>query len=148
MPAIRHCRNADGDAVADNAAARGDDLTFGAGHRSVADSGRRTQGKWPRNGGNLDLVAFDKRGDLRKILDLEHVAFAQNDGPEHGVLELAHIAGPGIGEEHLQRPRRDAMDATALFGGKAENEVVDERWNVLLALAQRRHEDRKDIEPV
>ena len=51
---------------------------------------------------------------------------------------------PGhAGEEHLERARGDIVDTSALFGGEANDEVIDQGRNVLLALAQWRHETER-----
>ena len=74
--------------------------------------------------------------------------FAQYQGTENGVLELAHVARPAIGLEQAKRLRRDAAHLAALFGGEARHEVVDEGGNVFLAVAQRGHHDRENVQAV
>src|SRR5262249_19665165 len=64
------------------------------------------------------------------------------------VLELADIARPGVALEHRARLGIDAVDRLALFSRESRDEMADELRQVLEPLAQRRHPDRKDVEPV
>ena len=72
----------------------------------------------------------------------------EHDGALDGVLELAHVAGPRRVHEHRHRLRRDAVDALARAARVPPDEVLDEQRDVLAALAQRRHRDRDDVQPV
>ena len=67
------------------------------------------------------------------------------------VLELAHIAGPGVG---TQRPQRGAGEAGGLLLGAAVaapiviEEVVRQHRDVLGAVAQRRYTNRDHAQAV
>ena len=101
-----------------------------------------------RRRGHRHRVAFDVGGDLRKLVHREHGLIGKNHGAEHGVLELADIAGPGIALEHGARVGVDAVDALALLGGEAGDEVADELRHVLKPLAQWGHPDGEHVQPV
>ena len=64
------------------------------------------------------------------------------------VLELADVAGPVIAHQHVDRRRRDALDVLAVLARELLEEVVGQQQDVGLPLAQRRHEDREDVQPV
>ena len=103
---------------------------------------------WAGAGRNGGAEALDMGRDLRELGDGELRPVGQHDGAEHGVLELAHVAGPGIAGQQLERLLGDAGDATAFLGGEAREEVHGEVRHVLEALAQRRHPDREHVEAV
>ena len=90
----------------------------------------------------------DVRGDLRELGDRQLGPVGEHDGAEHRVLELAHVAGPGIALQQAQRVLGDAADALAFLGGKARHEVLRELRHVAEALAQRRHPDGEHVHAV
>ena len=108
--------------------------------------GPPVDGRGRRRDGRAE--AFHVGRDLRELGDGELRPVGQHDGAEHGVLELAHVAGPGVAGDQLQRLLADAVDAPALLGGEPRQEVHGELRHVLEALAQRRHPDREDVEAV
>lgn len=69
-----------------------------------------------------------------------------DDVADH-VLELADVAGPGIGPEYLFHIGVEAAEALALLGGVIEQELMGDRQDVVLPLAQRQV-DRDDVQPV
>jgi hypothetical protein len=58
------------------------------------------------------------------------------------VLELAHVAGPRIGEEQANGVARETAAGLALARRVEREEVLGEREDVLAPRAQRRHRDR------
>src|SRR6058998_2857964 len=54
---------------------------------------------------------------------------------EH-VLELAHVAGPGVLEERTQRPGRGERESLAVCAVEAGDEVLDESRQVLAPLPE------------
>ena len=93
-------------------------------------------------------MCLDQRGDLREIVDRQNIPFAQDDSAKDRVLELAYIAGPGIGLEHGERIGLDSAHFAAFFGCKTRDEVVDEGRDIVFAIAQGRDHHRIDIEPI
>src|ERR1019366_3838915 len=61
------------------------------------------------------------------------------------VLELAHVAGPGIGLEEPQRLGRDPLLFDALFLGYLLQEVAHEVRDVVAAFAEGRKQDGDDV---
>src|SRR5436190_2183210 len=83
-----------------------------------------------------------------KILRGHHGAGAQQDRALDHVFELPDVPRPIV---RLQLPERLAGDVGHVLpelGGEALQEVVDQQGDVLPAVAQRRHVDRDDVEPV
>ena len=64
------------------------------------------------------------------------------------VLQLARIARPVIRRQHVDRRGGEPADVAAVLGRIALQEVVGEQQHVGLPLAQRRDEDREDVEAV
>src|SRR3982074_3582251 len=79
-------------------------------------------------------------GDL--VLAREH------DRVFHGVLQFAHIPGPGVIHQFLKRFRTDDRFVFAELLRETPQESGDERRDIFLAFAQRRDLDLKSIEPV
>src|SRR6266566_842822 len=66
---------------------------------------------------------------------------------EH-VLELAHVAGPGVLEERAERAGRREREGRALRAVEARDEVLDERREVVAPLSKRRERDREHAQPI
>ena len=144
-------------AVGDNGDAQGHPIAHLTSRRSaygIATSGHCRAGWQGRFLGELggdghnNFVAFHQRGDLREILHIQNIAVTENDSAENRVFELAHVAGPGVGVQHGEGFWRNATNLAAFFGGKARDEMIHEGWNIIFAIAQRRHHHRIDIQPV
>ena len=86
--------------------------------------------------------------DLRKFGDRELRAVGQNDGAKHGVLQLTHVAGPGVAGQQLERFLAYTVDAPTLFGGEPRQEMQRQLGHILEPVAHRRHPDREDVQPV
>jgi hypothetical protein len=59
---------------------------------------------------------------------------------QHG-LELADVAGPGVGGEPGQRAVRHALDGHAVAGSDCAADVLDEERQVVQPVPQRRHHE-------
>ena len=72
-----------------------------------------------------------------------------DDGALDHVLQLAHVARPGVLPRARPAPTA-SKPRTALAGGAVElgDEVLDQARQILEAIAQRRQRDREDVEPV
>ena len=94
-------------------------------------------------------VAGSRSRDLRRqVRHLDaRLAFGQHDGAFHGVLELAHVARPVVGEESIERGRRQRAGPAVVGRTAAPHEGVSEREHVLAPLAQRGHLDGEHLEP-
>ena len=49
----------------------------------------------------------------RQVVAVDHAVVGQDDGAFDHILQLAHIARPVIGHQHVERRRRDALDLLA-----------------------------------
>jgi hypothetical protein len=84
----------------------------------------------------------------RHVLQMDDRAPGEDDGAMQDVLELAHVAGPVVAREHLEGTGRHAAHVAVALAGDLAHEVLDECGNVLAPLAERRHVDRHDVEPI
>ena len=64
----------------------------------------------------------------------------------HGVLQLAHVAGPVVLHHQLQGPLADAFDPLAILFGVFLDEVLHKQRNVLTPFAQRRQMNGHHVE--
>src|SRR5262249_28757999 len=106
--------------------------------------GISAQGCYSRGGWEMGGLA-----DLdREVRDRDLWARRQDHGAFERVLELTHIAWPGILLQHLQCCWRDreprAVDLTAIVGQK----MLHQRRNVLAPVPQWRQGEGDHIEPV
>ena len=64
------------------------------------------------------------------------------------ILELTHIAGPTVGQEHCSRRVVKADTGHRVPLGKIGRELAGKQYDVSAAVAQRRHGDRHRREAV
>src|SRR6185369_8438627 len=87
----------------------------------------------------------DRLGEIPRADDLAR-------GEDHrvldDVLELAHVAGPRIAAEDLERPGRERAQGLAQLLAVAQQEIPREERDVLDAVPQRRKTQRDAAEPV
>ena len=88
-------------------------------------------------------------GSMSARIGSRGVARRHDQQPVDDVAQLAHVAGPGIGLQRRHRvlaelARRRCRAASA----RARHEMAGQQRDVLAPLAQRRHPDRHDVEPV
>src|SRR5205823_13475755 len=88
-------------------------------------------------------VARRAQGEVARPDD---VTLGQEHRSLHRVVELAHVAGPGMHPEGLHRVRREARDPLAVARGMAAPEMAGEQRDVLRALAQRWEADLDGVE--
>ena len=68
--------------------------------------------------------------------------------PLDHVAQLAHVARPRVALQHRRaRPARSVFEPPAVLARELRHEVLGEQRDVLLPLAQRRHEDRDHVQP-
>ena len=85
----------------------------------------------------------------RQIVVGDQLALAQRDAALEHVHQLAHVAGPVIGEQQVLRLGRQAHPARRrLLRAELREHVLGERHDVLGARAQRRQIEVDDVEPV
>src|SRR6266849_4241362 len=84
----------------------------------------------------------------REALGADHVTRAHDDEPLDHVAQLAHVAGPVVRQEVGEGLDRDGLGPLAVLRREDRDEVGHQQGQVLLALAQRRHLDRDDIQAV
>src|SRR5215472_18542273 len=78
----------------------------------------------------------------------EGLAFAQDDGSFDHVLQLADIARPVVGLKHFQCLLVNLFDLFSRLAGESLDEIFHEKWYVVFALAERRHGDWENVEPI
>src|SRR3989442_178295 len=110
---------------------------------------RRALGR--RNGGGVPLAPGRRQHRLarhgRRVARLEPISLDHDQEALDGVAQLAHVAPPGAGGKALNHPGREPLGAVAAVAREGLDEVLDERRDVLAALAQRRAGDRAGVEP-
>ena len=67
---------------------------------------------------------------------------------QDGVLQLAHVAGPGVRVQRRFGLRRERADGLAVLHREHVEEVAREQRNVVAPLAQRRHAQPHDVQAV
>ena len=82
----------------------------------------------------------------RELLAVDRLVRIQDGQALDEILQLAHVAGPRVGRETIEGRLRE-RDRRPAVGFAAPHEIVDQRGQVVAALAQRRHDDRKHVEP-
>ncbi len=79
------------------------------------------------------------RGDVvGQVALAQRVAAREDDGALDHVLELAHVARPGVVHQPLERAARRVQARSAVLRAVQAEEVVDEQRDVLAPRAQRR----------
>src|SRR5712691_10937967 len=84
----------------------------------------------------------------RQLAARDDLTAGQDDGALDDVLELAHISRPVVFGETLERLFADRRRLGCRAVAVLREEVLHERWDVLLAVSQWRHVDVDDVEPV
>ena len=85
---------------------------------------------------------------LGQVLELDATSARERDGALHGVLELAHVARPLVAQELIGGARGEARDLALHPQRRVREQHPGERQDVVPALAQRRHVQLDDLEPV
>src|SRR2546428_4411980 len=88
------------------------------------------------------LAPREHRGQLHALR-----ACTDEERREH-VLDLAHVAGPGVLEERAERAGRREREGRALRAVEARDEVLDERREVVAPLSKRRERDCEQGQPL
>src|SRR2546426_4035760 len=88
------------------------------------------------------LAPREHRGQLHALR-----AGKDEERLEH-VLELAHVAGPGVLEERAESAARREGGGRALRAVEARDEVLDERREGVAPLSKRRERDREHAPPL
>src|SRR5262249_24857310 len=81
-----------------------------------------------------------------EVRDLNHIALGHEDGAFDDVVELAHVAGPGMIRERLQSRRSERLETFAVMPGMFAQEVCGEQGDVLPPRAQRGHMNLDGVE--
>ena len=84
----------------------------------------------------------------RQIVEGELLIRAEHDGPLDGVLQLADVARPIVGEERVERSRSQQADRLVVALRILLHEMVHQRRDVPFAPAQRRHDHGDHVEAV
>src|SRR5215210_3000283 len=114
------------------------------------DLANRGGGGVRQGGGRRDayIETFDLRRDLGKFGDREFVAVGEHHGAEHGVFELAHVAGPVVADQKRQRLGRDPTQPLAFLGRKAREKGAREVGDILSSRSKRGQRHREHVEAV
>ena len=76
----------------------------------------------------------------------DHIAWHHDHQPLDDVAQLAHVTRPAVLLNRAHGTRLEAFDAPAVLARELRHEVICEPRDVFLPLAQRRNEDRNDVE--
>src|SRR5262245_36005299 len=82
------------------------------------------------------------------LVDHELVGLADNHRPLDHVLQLAYVTWPRIRTQVIHSPLVDSLDRLARLARVAIDEVFDQQRDVIRALTQGGHADRKDVQPI
>ena len=94
-------------------------------------------------GGRLRQLAAKRRFEL-EMVDVDRSVAREDRGSLQRVLELPHVAGPGVGAQPDERGRRQRR----LPPGVTPRETLRQRFDVAGTLAKRRDPDREHVQPV
>src|SRR5262249_14392152 len=72
----------------------------------------------------------------------------KNRAPVPRVSQLAHVTWPVVFDQPLERARRDAADLAIVAPVEVRDERLNQLGDILLALPERRHDQRDHLEPV
>src|SRR6202795_1159296 len=84
----------------------------------------------------------------RQVLWTDDVAGGHDDQPLDHVAELAHVARPVVGEEVGERLGGDGLRAPPVLGREERDEVLHQGRDIFFSLAEWRHLNRDDVEPI
>ena len=98
--------------------------------------------------GTCDALVGEPRGDELDLLGVNQFALREDRGLLHDVAQLAHVAGPLMAEEPLERLVRETPRRRSVALAEEPEEALGNGNDVLGPIAQRRDRDGKDVEPV
>src|SRR5207247_7281173 len=87
-------------------------------------------------------------GFVRYVICGNSILVGHRDEPFDDIFELAYVSRPPVAAENLQCRVCDALNALSELDVIPAKEETRKIRQVLDALAQRRHPDRNDVEPV
>src|SRR5438270_3439630 len=90
----------------------------------------------------------DRLRVARHLLETDRLGRREVDLPFDPVLQLAHVAWPGVPLQRAQRLLADDPEPAALRGGVPAQEVLRQRPDVLGPVPQRRDDDAQHVQPV
>ena len=93
----------------------------------------------------LDVAVSSRLGE---VFGLDLRALREQDGALDGVLELAYVPAPRLAAQVVRGVRSEARDVTPVTAGPALEERAREQHDVVSAVAQRRHPELDDAQPI
>ena len=91
---------------------------------------------------------FCRLKSRRQVVTVDHAAVADQCGPLDAVLELPHVAGPVVADQHVDHSRGEAPHVLAVRRPVLLHEVVGQQGDVGLPVPQRRQVDAEHVEAV
>jgi hypothetical protein len=82
------------------------------------------------------------------MIEGDDVLAAKDEGMFHGVLELPHIAGPGMLDKSFQDIRGYGLNGFLEFSVEPVSKVINQRRDVFTPLPQRRQPDLNHLQPL
>src|SRR5262249_38413359 len=82
------------------------------------------------------------------MIAMDDLPFTDEHGTLDGIFQLTHIARPVIAGKHANRRGRNTFDGFAVLTRVFVEKMLAQQEHIITALAQRWHENRKDIEAV
>src|SRR5262252_9275803 len=94
----------------------------------------------------FEVHVFEPRRAVRRLIEaqvagLDDRPLRHQDGAFDGVVQLAHVAGPGVLRKRVYRRRVERSDEFAIVLGVQLQKMIGEQWDVFPAVAQRRYAD-------
>src|SRR5262245_21902258 len=91
----------------------------------------------------------DDRGlrQRHREIDVQDRAGIEDDGALDHIAQLADVAGPGVALERLHRALGDLLERLALDLRELADEGPHQERHITVACPQRRHGDRKRVQP-
>src|SRR5215831_3458219 len=75
---------------------------------------------------------------------LDPFPLGQNQGSLHNIAKFTNVARPGVCHQHLHCIVAQSFDLGIMFSVEFTDEVLSQQWNVFLAFAQGRQNNRKN----
>src|SRR5215471_18746424 len=82
------------------------------------------------------------------MVPMHNVSITYENCPFYSILQLAHVSGPMIAHQHIDRRRRDPLDVLAVLQSVFLEEMIGKKQHVGFSLSEGRHKYSKHIEPI
>lgn len=84
----------------------------------------------------------------QRLVNLDSGILRNDRGPLDNVFELPYVARPRIAHQIIRCCVRHPRQRLAELLGQLSQQMIDQQWNIRASLAQRRHLQGKNVQPV